>query len=42
MTTAASGSRRTATTAAPMPTATAGVSASPGRCEARTPAAAPR
>ena len=41
-TTADSGSRSTATVAAPIPTATAGVSEKPGRCEATTPAAAPR
>ena len=42
ITTAARGRRSTATTAAPMPTATAGVSVNPGRCDASTPAAAPR
>src|SRR3954452_15433086 len=37
-----SGSPSIATVAAPMPTATAGVSANPGRCDAISPAAAPR
>ena len=41
-TTAESGRFRTETTAAPMPTATAGVIEKPGRCEAITPAVAPR
>src|SRR5690349_12406228 len=37
-----SGRPRAAVNAAPMPTATAGVIASPGRCDAISPAAAPR